>query len=132
MRRFIGLTGLLIAGTILAQGCHHAAAPPAASSIDFAKIAAKQHDRIPPGAMTIAFAFLREHPKEVRNKHYLTIIDFDQPSTARRMHVIDLTTGEVEDLLVAHAKKSGENFATQFSNEPGSNMSSLGVYLTGE
>ena len=51
---------------------------------------------------------------------------------ARRMHVIDMTSGHVEDLLVAHAKKSGDNYATQFSNTPGSNMSSLGVYLTGD
>jgi hypothetical protein len=135
------LTALLIPAAAFAPGCKHAASPPAAtpapaslsvSSIDFDRIAKEQHDRIPPAAMNIAFGYVREHADRVRNTHYLTIIDFDQPSTAKRMHVIDLTTGTVEDLLVAHAKKSGDNVATQFSNAPGSNMSSLGVYLTGD
>src|SRR5882724_1782093 len=39
-------------------------------------------------------------------------------------------TVDFEKMLVAHGKGSGENFATKFSNESGSNMSSLGVYLT--
>jgi hypothetical protein len=109
-----------------------AAPPPSSSSVPLDQILREQRDRIPPAALERAFAYLREHPSKVTNARYVTVIDFDQPSTARRMHVIDTTTGKVEDLLVAHAKKSGENFATQFSNTPGSNMSSLGLYLTGD
>src|SRR4029077_20633360 len=85
---------------------------------------------IPHEAMDIAFEYFRDHADQIKNKDYITIIDFDQPSTAKRMHVIDLKTGAVEDLLVAHVKQSGENYATTFSNESGSNMSSLGIYLT--
>lgn len=125
---------------MLITGCKPAApaptpapAPPSASSSrPFEQILREQRDRIPPAALERAFAYLREHPDKVTNARYVTIIDFDQPSTARRMHIIDMTTGKSEDLLVAHAKRSGDNFATQFSNTPGSNMSSLGVYLTGD
>jgi hypothetical protein len=34
------------------------------------------------------------------------------------------------DSRVSHARKSGILFATRFSNKPGSNLSSLGSYLT--
>jgi hypothetical protein len=124
------LTRLLFATAVLGHGCRQS--PPPSSSIRYEAIAAQQRDRIRPAALERAFAYLRDHSAQVTNKNYLTIIDFDQPSTARRMHVIDLHTGKVEDLLVAHGKNSGENFATRFSNAPGCNMSSLGVYLTGD
>lgn len=136
MRRFRRLTGLVLCVTLLAvHGCRHD--PPASSSSSSSSQVAldqvlRDHHGIPPAAIERACAYLRQHPDKVTNPRYVTIIDFDQPSTARRMHVIDMTTGKVEDLLVAHARKSGENYATQFSNTPGSNMSSLGVYLTGD
>ena len=128
----IRLTGLLIVGGSFFQGCGHAGRPatPATPAVD--TIVAAQRGRIPADAMDAAFDYFRTHPSEISNKNCVTIIDFDQPSTARRMHVIDMRSGGVEDLLVAHGKKSGENLATQFSNVPGSNMSSLGIYLTGE
>jgi hypothetical protein len=133
MRWSFRLTALLIAAAALAQGCGQPTpAPRPATRVAFDAIVNEQRDRIPPAALQRAFAYLRDHPTQVTNQRYVTIIDFDQPSTARRMHVIDLTTGGVEDLLVAHGKNSGGNLATQFSNAPGSNMSSLGVYLTGD
>jgi len=62
---------------------------------------------------------------------YLTIIDFTQPSTKKRMWLIDMHTGEiVHHTLVAHGINSGANYATRFSNNPGSLQSSIGVYVT--
>lgn len=62
----------------------------------------------------------------------LTIIDYSLPSTERRLWVLDLARGKVLfNELVAHGKHTGENIARVFSNEPGSNQSSLGAFLTG-
>jgi hypothetical protein len=108
--------------------------PSAGASADASAdaIIKEQSGRIPEEALNTAFDYLHSHAADVKNRDYVTIIDFDQPSTAKRMHVIDVRTGQVEDFLVAHAKKSGEDMAVRFSNMPGSNMSSLGLYLTGE
>lgn len=63
----------------------------------------------------------------------LTIVDYSMPSTSRRLWVIDMNTKKVLfNTLVAHGKNSGDNFATKFSNRHGSNMSSLGVFVTGD
>jgi L,D-transpeptidase-like protein len=61
----------------------------------------------------------------------LTIIDYSRPSTAKRLWVFDLRERALlYEELVAHGKGSGENLATRFSNEPDSNQSSLGLFLT--
>lgn len=64
---------------------------------------------------------------------YLAIIDFSQPSTARRFWLFD-AVGErlLEQSLVAHGRNSGELFATEFSNTPGSLQSSLGLFYADE
>lgn len=62
----------------------------------------------------------------------LTIVDFTLASKEERMWVIDMEKQLLlYQTLVAHGKNSGEQYATRFSNEPNSNMSSLGFYLTG-
>lgn len=63
----------------------------------------------------------------------LAVIDYSQPSSARRLWVFDLQRNRL--LLrdfVAHGRESGENFATQFSNSVGSYQSSLGLFRTEE
>ena len=64
---------------------------------------------------------------------HLAVIDYSQPSTARRLWIFDLRkkTLVLRD-LVAHGQNSGENFATQFSNSEGSYQSSLGLFRTQE
>jgi hypothetical protein len=61
----------------------------------------------------------------------LSICDFSQSSSQRRMYVIDV---EHRKLLyrtyVAHGINSGEEYASSFSNVPESNKSSLGFYVT--
>src|SRR3990167_217006 len=63
----------------------------------------------------------------------LAVIDYSEPSTARRLWIFDLQkqTLLLHD-LVAHGNKSGENFATRFSNRIGSYQSSLGLFRTQE
>jgi len=63
----------------------------------------------------------------------ITVIDYSLPSTQARLWVIDLSKKKVLFReLVAHGRNSGDQFAVSFSNEPGSRMSSLGLFRTGE
>jgi hypothetical protein len=63
----------------------------------------------------------------------LTVIDYSRPSTQKRMWVYDLRTHALLfDELVSHGRGSGKTNATSFSNDPSSNMSSLGLFRTGE
>lgn len=64
--------------------------------------------------------------------HTLTIVDFSRSSTRERLWVVDLAQGRVlHHTLVAHGKNTGEEYAKTFSNQEGSEMSSLGFYVTG-
>jgi hypothetical protein len=71
--------------------------------------------------------------KGVVQNTILTIVDFDLPSTQKRLWVIDMKTMEIlYHSLVAHGKNSGDVNASNFSNENESYKSSLGFYLTNE
>jgi len=66
-------------------------------------------------------------------KDILTLIDFSQSSNTKRLWIIDMATNTVlYNTLVAHGMRSGDEFATDFSNASSSNKSSLGFYATGE
>ena len=61
----------------------------------------------------------------------LTLIDYSRPSVEPRLWVFDLATGELLfQELVAHGRNTGENLATQFSNEMDSRQTSLGLFVT--
>lgn len=61
----------------------------------------------------------------------LAVIDYSKPSTEQRLWVFDLSLHRLlfHD-FVAHGRDSGENFATAFSNDPGSAQTSLGLFRT--
>ncbi len=93
-----------------------------------ARQVAYEHPEIPSAALRKAFAFLKDH--YVQNAKYVAIVDFNQPSTKRRLSIIRLADGRVEKFLVAHGEGSGDLYATDFSDEHRSHQSALGVYLT--
>ncbi len=65
------------------------------------------------------------------NNSLLTLIDFSQPSTQKRLYVLDLMKKEILFVsYVSHGRNSGGNYATSFSNRDGSHQSSLGFYRT--
>lgn len=69
---------------------------------------------------------------KVSNQRYVTIIDYSKPITAQRLFIVDMKSRHV--ILrsrVSHAYNSGFLYATEFSNVPGCEKSSLGAYITG-
>lgn len=61
----------------------------------------------------------------------LSIVDFSQPSTSRRLYVIDLDNYQLLfQTWVAHGMRSGKTMAQLFSNKSSSHKSSLGFYVT--
>ena len=70
---------------------------------------------------------------QLSQKSILTIVDFDQLSTKKRLYIIDLDKKEILlNTWVAHGQRSGSNEAINFSNRNNSYTSSLGFYVTGE
>jgi len=70
---------------------------------------------------------------ELKNKTYLTIADMSLSSNEERLYVIDIKQQKVVyHTLVAHGMKSGDEFATKFSNIESSHQTSLGFYKISE
>jgi len=70
---------------------------------------------------------------KLQNDRYLTIIDMSVSANLERFFLIDVYNQQVVyKTLVAHGANTGEEFASDFSNEESSHKSSIGFYLTGE
>lgn len=81
----------------------------------------------------LGYYSLHQSGQASSSRPVLTIIDYARPSTQKRMWVIDLKSQRVlHHTLVAHGRNTGDNVATTFSNREGSEMSSLGFYVTGQ
>lgn len=77
-------------------------------------------------------AYQKAKQQGLVQKPIVTVIDYSQPSTAKRLWVIDLLHKKVLfNTWVAHGKNSGDNLAEHFSNKLNSLASSLGVFVTG-
>ncbi len=71
--------------------------------------------------------------KGIIQKNFLTIIDFSLSSKTKRLWVIDMNQNKIIfNSLVSHGKKSGDDFASSFSNVNDSNKSCLGFFSTAE
>ena len=82
--------------------------------------------------LTSLDAYFHLERRHLTDKPLVTIVDFALSSAKRRLAVADVRTGKVLFYTyVAHGKGSGLTYATRFSNQAGSEASSLGVYLTG-
>jgi hypothetical protein len=63
------------------------------------------------------------------------VADYALPSSLPRFHFADLEKGTVRSFLVAHGRGSDpehDGFLKYFSNQPGSNATSRGAYITNE
>lgn len=92
-----------------------------------------QAPNISTAAISTAISAYRHATQEhLTDKPLVTIVDYSQPSDKRRLAVVDVRSGKVLFYTyVAHGKGSGRKYATRFSDTPGTDASSLGVYLTG-
>ncbi|HYK77405.1 MAG TPA: murein L,D-transpeptidase catalytic domain family protein [Daejeonella sp.] len=67
------------------------------------------------------------------NNPIITIVDFNKPSTQKRLWIINLDSSKLLfNTLVAHGQGSGNNVAHSFSNKNNSHQSSLGFYITSD
>ncbi len=70
---------------------------------------------------------------KLNNENYLTIADFSQSSSKKRLFLIDVDSQKLmHQSLVAHGRNSGLEFAQKFSNKVNSHQSSIGFYTTAE
>jgi len=66
-------------------------------------------------------------------QNILTICDYSQSSTKKRLYVLDLGQGKILfNTYVSHGRNSGSDIATSFSNRNDSHKSSLGFMRTEE
>ncbi|CAN5794912.1 hypothetical protein BH23GEM5_BH23GEM5_11530 [soil metagenome] len=132
---------------LVAAGLLPARSAPAAGSRTAVVMAAldvltrKVEQQSDPNALRLAFAayynFKEAHRDKVRNP-YLYFVDFGLDSHTPRGYVFDMETLSLVDgpFTVAHGRGSvgddDSGMPTWFSNRPGSNATSLGLYLTQE
>jgi len=80
-----------------------------------------------------ALAVLDRHGRRVAHHDRLAIVDFSQPSAKPRMQLVDVDSGRIQEFLVAHGSGSDPGhtgFLHRFSNQPDSNASSQGAFVT--
>ncbi len=90
---------------------------------------------IPAKALEKALDFYKNNQQRISNKRFIAIADFTQHSSNKRLYIVNMENGQVKKYLAAHGKGSDANhdgYAGRFSNEPNSNATSLGFYLTAE
>ena len=88
-----------------------------------------------PGLLQRALDALEQHREQIVHRDVIGIADFSLPSRVPRFHLMTLANGSVSSHLVAHGKGSDPahtGWLEHFSNEPHSNATSSGAYLTGD
>jgi len=104
------------------------AAPTASAPAAFLELASAVGETAP--AKRLIEYKLKNDPSS--RERYWAIVDFNQPATSKRLYVFDAVEKKVERYYVAHGRGSegtaGNNIPALFSNQSGSNSSSLGIY----
>lgn len=88
-----------------------------------------------PALLSGALGALDRHRAQIRRRDRIAIVDFSAPSSAARLHVLDLEQGKAKRFLVAHGSGSDPDhtgFLQRFSNTVDSNASSEGAFVTAD
>ena len=104
---------------------------PAWASVRVGQVTLDPANEIRADLLARAVDVWQAHPHARRDE--LVVVDFAKPSTQERFYIVDTKTGAVEAFRTAHGKGSDAGdgrSAVNFSNEPNSEASSLGTYLT--
>jgi L,D-transpeptidase catalytic domain len=128
----LGLAALVIAGPAVSPSV---AASSSSSSLSAAAWTSVSLGSIDPKVFALALeaASTAVARGQVADPGTLTVIDYSKPSTQPRMWVYDLhSRALLFTELVSHGRGSGKTMATSFSNMAESNMTSLGLFRTGE
>jgi len=132
----------MISGAAVAIGAlSRSTAGPIANNVPTREIAAAMPSPPRPAGNAIldpqllrrALAALDEHAKDIRRRDRIAIVDFSAPSSEERLHLLDVASGRVSRLLVAHGSGSDPRhtgYVERFSNVSGSNASSEGAFVT--
>jgi hypothetical protein len=91
-------------------------------------------DGLSPDLMSQAMKAFQHHRDRLTHVDRIGIVDFSRPSSSPRLFIIDAEKGKTQSYLVAHGRGSDPahtGWARRFSNEPGSNASSTGAFVTG-
>lgn len=109
--------------------------PPVAKAPPLPAAPAKPPPRIDEKLLQRALAALDRHSGAIALRDRIAIADFSAPSSEARLHFLDVASGKVSRMLVAHGMGSDPGhtgFLHSFSNVFGSNASSEGAFLTGD
>jgi hypothetical protein len=98
------------------------------------QVPAAARSAMEPPLLAEARAALYTHAPYLGRRDKIGLVDFSLASRERRFYLVDLEGGTIEHMwLVAHGKGSdldNTGYVQRFSNEPGSNASSRGAYVT--
>ena len=140
-RLFIGgMLGVAMAPQMLraadtaADGAINSAANAAASPGPMPMVESLHGTGINPALLSRARAAMDRLGAMVTARDRIGIVDFSQVSRTPRFSIVDMASGTATTILVAHGRGSDpdhKGWVERFSNEPGSNASSQGSYITG-
>jgi hypothetical protein len=136
-RKFIAGAGIAAVGVALPFVSEKPAglvAKPAPIVLPAASASPARPDQSKPRLFPRAMAALDTHAPRIAHRDRIGIVDFAQASREPRFHLVDLASGDVTTHLVAHGRGSDPDrsgWVQRLSNQPDSNASSRGAYLTG-
>ena len=93
------------------------------------------HPQLNPALLDRAKAALDAKGSMIAHRDVIGITDFARPSREPRFYLVNLLSGFVTEYQVAHGRGSDpghSGWLERFSNEPGSEASSRGAYVTGD
>ena len=133
-----GAGGLLLSGAASSQGLNPAfqfRTPPTIdplAPVPAAPVAFTAPSGISPALFQKAKAAL-DSRNWIRHRDFIGVADFARGSADPRFHIVHLPSGHVETYRVAHGSGSDPahtGFLDHFSNQPGSEATSNGAYMT--